>query len=724
MIKKKISITIDEQEYTVNEGQILIDVTDRLGIYIPRFCYHDKLSIAANCRMCLIEVDNTTNPQPACATPVTDGMVIKTHSEKAQQAQQGTMEFLLINHPLDCPICDQAGECELQDLAYSYGQNQSRYKISKLTKSNDNLGPLISTDMTRCILCTRCTRFADEIAGLPELGTIGRGDSSNISTYIAKSVDHELSGNMIDLCPVGALNNKPYRYTERTWELDQIESISPHDCVGSNIYIHVKGEKIKRIVPKCNEEINEIWISDRDRFAFDGIYSNDRLLNPMVRKGKTLINSSWEEAIKIFSNQLLTLTNEKKNNEVAGLISPSCTLNQQYLFSYLFKNLDCYNIDHRLKQVDFTGDSMEPLFPGMGIKPHEIEKMNTILIIGSDIRREAPIIAHWIKKAASNGASINIINEKHGEYFFPIDNLILSSSEALAENLGLVLKALFEGSQIELLPSVLNKLEQLPKPSPSHYKIAETLSINDNNLLLSGLVSNSHTDFALIRSYLNILSDISHSIKGELTYGANTIGAYLAGCIPHKQALGESQNQGLNAIEICSKNHELLTLYDIEPEDCLYVENLKQSIMESKMVVQFTPYLNPFMEENADILFPINTPYESAGTFINVSGITQDFNMEINNSQKIPANDELLNDIISSLKLTKPSIEDFKQKVTTSLNKSKIGESIPIDFPSGKSTRNINKLITYGLYNIDSTVRRSRPLQETQDSKSSQYRKD
>ena len=269
MSEPKITITIDDQEYQVNSGQMLIEVTDHLGIHIPRFCYHEKLSIAANCRMCLVEVENSKNALPACATEISEGMVIKTMSKDTEFAQQATMEFLLINHPLDCPICDQGGECELQDLAYKHGRNESRFEVKKRTLPNDDLGPLISTDMTRCILCTRCVRFGNEIAGLPELGTIGRGESSTISTFIEKTVDHELSGNMIDVCPVGALNNKPYRYTDRTWELNQIESISPHDCVGTNMYLHVKGDKIKRIVPKDNSNINEVWISDRDRFAFD-----------------------------------------------------------------------------------------------------------------------------------------------------------------------------------------------------------------------------------------------------------------------------------------------------------------------------------------------------------------------------------------------------------------------------------------------------------------------
>ena len=266
MTDKKVKITIDGAVHSVDKNKMLIEITDELGIYIPRFCYHEKLSIAANCRMCLVEVENSSNALPACATPVSEGMVVNTQSSSSKTAQESTMEFLLINHPLDCPICDQGGECELQDLAYSYGKNNSRFDLLKQTKPNDDLGPLVSTDMTRCIMCTRCVRFGSEVAGIQELGTIGRGEASTISTFVEQTVDHELSGNIIDLCPVGALNNKPYRYTDRTWELDQIKSISPHDCVGTNIYMHVKNHKIKRIVPLQNDSINESWIADRDRF--------------------------------------------------------------------------------------------------------------------------------------------------------------------------------------------------------------------------------------------------------------------------------------------------------------------------------------------------------------------------------------------------------------------------------------------------------------------------
>ena len=716
MSETKITITIDDQEYKVNSGQMLIEVTDQLGIHIPRFCYHEKLSIAANCRMCLVEVENSTNALPACATEVSEGMVVKTTSESAELAQQATMEFLLINHPLDCPICDQGGECELQDLAYSHGRNESRFEVKKRTLPDDNLGPLISTDMTRCILCTRCVRFGTEIAGLPELGTIGRGESSTISTFVEKTVDHELSGNMIDICPVGALNNKPYRYTDRTWELDQIESVSPHDCVGSNMFLHVKGDKIKRIVPKANPEINEVWISDRDRFAFDGIYSDDRLTVPMLRKNGALEEATWEETIDAFSKVLITLQNKKSKNGVAALISSSTALNEQYLYAYLMRSLGFNNIDHRIRQIDFTGDSLDPIFPNFDIRPHQIENMKSILIIGSDLRKETPLIAHWVKKAADQGASVNFINQEYSEYYFPIDNFILSGQEALAENLALVLKASNDDAANKLPSHIEDVLNALPTPSLSHYQIAKSLANHEQSFLLSGLLCHSHSEYALIRSYLNLLSYVSNSSFGELTHGANATGAYLTGCIPHRKAFGESHELGLNALEMCTKNHQLIVLYGIEPEDCLYQEKLNQSIVGSQTTVQFSPFITPFMKENADIMFPLKTPYESKGAFINASGMIQDFNLQLDLAKDNPSNQELLLQIIEGSKLPMPSLDNLKEKIKKFIDETKNTRNRLLEIPEKvlKTTKNYSSVSSH-LYDVDSITRRSRPLQQTKD---------
>ena len=450
MSNNKVNITINNVLHNVDEGRMLIEITDELGIYIPRFCYHEKLSIAANCRMCLVEVENSNHALPACATTVTDGMVVDTLSHSTKTAQQSTMEFLLINHPLDCPICDQGGECELQDLAYAYGKNNSRFDLQKLTKPNEDLGPLVSTDMTRCIMCTRCTRFGSEVAGIEELGTMGRGETSNISTYVKQTVNHELSGNIIDLCPVGALNNKPYRYTDRTWEMDQIQSVSPHDCVGTNLYMHVKNNKIKRVVPMQNESINETWIADRDRFGFDGIYSEDRLLTPLIKSNGTLIESTIEESRHQLNAIISSLIQSNKTDNIAALISPSVSLNEQFIFSNYLSQLGIRNIDHRINQVDFSGDTLDPLFPHLNIELNTIEEMETIFVIGSDLRRETPLISHWVKKAANKGASIHFMDIALREYHFPISDYIISDTQSLVENIGLVAKAASTIAQLDV----------------------------------------------------------------------------------------------------------------------------------------------------------------------------------------------------------------------------------------------------------------------------------
>ena len=513
MTEKKVNISIDGKEHSVEEGQMLIEVTDQLGVYIPRFCYHKKLSIAANCRMCLVEEEHTKNAIPACATPVSEGMVIKTKSKNSQTAQQATMEFLLINHPLDCPICDQGGECELQDLAYLYGKNSSRFDIQKQTKPNDNLGPLISTDMSRCIMCTRCVRFGTEVAGLPEIGTMGRGESSTISTFVESSIDHELSGNIIDLCPVGALNNKPYRYTDRTWELDQIDSISPHDCAGSNIHLHVKNNLIKRVVPKVNESINETWISDRDRFAFDGIYSEERAYDSLMRRNNELTHVNQNEGISMFIDKLQAI---KDKNSISALVSPSSSFEEQLLFAHLMKENQVSNIDHRINQIDFSGDALDPLFPSLNIPLNEIQDMDSILIIGSTIRKETPIIAHWIKKAADRNCEIHIINHSLDEYHFPIENYLLSETSLIAENTGLIVKAALSLMNKELPDHILDDLSKLKEPSPAHIKTASSL-ISKKSLVISGLVArnNKYYFWVIIFSCLNWNAFLSRAANSK-----------------------------------------------------------------------------------------------------------------------------------------------------------------------------------------------------------------
>ena len=718
MSNKKVNITINNVLHSVDEGRMLIEITDELGIYIPRFCYHEKLSIAANCRMCLVEVENSNHALPACATTVTDGMVVDTLSHSTKTAQQSTMEFLLINHPLDCPICDQGGECELQDLAYAYGKNNSRFDLQKLTKPNDDLGPLVSTDMTRCIMCTRCTRFGSEVAGIEELGTMGRGETSNISTYVKQTVNHELSGNIIDLCPVGALNNKPYRYTDRTWEMDQIQSVSPHDCVGTNLYMHVKNNKIKRVVPMQNESINETWIADRDRFGFDGIYSEDRLLTPLIKSNGTLIESTIEESRHQLNAIISSLIQSNKTDNIAALISPSVSLNEQFIFSNYLSQLGISNIDHRINQVDFSGDTLDPLFPHLNIELNTIEEMETIFVIGSDLRRETPLISHWVKKAANKGASIHFMDIALREYHFPISDYIISDTQSLVENIGLVAKAASTIAQLDVPQHIQEQLDKLSEPNATHKQIAQSLFTKTNTLLLNGLVSRSHSDFSLIRSYINILASLTNSNLGELTSGANSVGAYITGCIPHRNLLGQSSQAGLNALEIASKNHDLMILYGLEIDDCLYDQILTKALKGSKKVVVFNSFMESVINDHADIVIPINTTYESKGSFINLTGQVQDFNQELLLPNHYYSNEALLTDLVNERDLDIPSFNDFIKELESFIDQSIANRNYIKEFPVKTSNSSpIDTTNTFNMYSIDAILRRSKPLQQTKESK-------
>jgi NADH-quinone oxidoreductase subunit G len=397
MSEDLVNIEVDGVPVKAPKGAMIIQATDAQGAYVPRFCYHEKLSIAANCRMCLVEVEKAPKPLPACATPVAEGMKVFTKSPRAIAAQKATMEFLLINHPLDCPICDQGGECELQDLAMGFGRDIARYAERKRVVQDQNIGPLVSTDMTRCIHCTRCVRFGQEIAGIPELGTVGRGDRMQISTFIEKSVDHELSGNIIDLCPVGALNNKPYRYRARAWEMTQHPLVSPHDCAGSNLFGHVLRGRLMRVVPRTNEEVNETWIADRDRFSCEGLYSHDRAQKPMVKEAGAWREVEWEFALEAAARGLQRVVREHGAGQLGVLVSPAATVEEAYLAARIARGLDCENVDHRLRRQDFRDQSGDPIAPTLGCGIAEIETASAVLLVGSDVRREVPIIAHRIR---------------------------------------------------------------------------------------------------------------------------------------------------------------------------------------------------------------------------------------------------------------------------------------------------------------------------------------
>ncbi|MBF8270489.1 MAG: NADH-quinone oxidoreductase subunit G, partial [Gammaproteobacteria bacterium] len=444
MTDNVIKIEVDGKELAARPGQMLIEVTDANDIYIPRFCYHKKLSVAANCRMCLVEVEKAPKPLPACATPVTNGMKVRTRSPLALAAQKSVMEFLLINHPLDCPICDQGGECELQDLAMGYGSDVSRYQENKRVVKDKNIGPLVQTDMTRCIHCTRCVRFGDEVAGLRELGGTGRGEHLQIGTYIETSMTSEMSGNIIDLCPVGALTSKPFRYSARTWEMRQHNGIAPHDAVGSNIHFHTKGNIVKRVVPAENEAINEVWLSDRDRFSYEGLYSDDRLLNPMIKQDGVWREVDWLAAFEHVKRSLDRVIAASGAHSLGALASANATSEELYLLQKFMRALGSNNIDHRIHQCDFSDDAEAPVFPWLGLPIQELEQLDAALIIGGNPRKDQPIINHRLRKAATRGAAVMVVNPVDFDSNFNLAARAIVTPADMTRALAGIIKALLE----------------------------------------------------------------------------------------------------------------------------------------------------------------------------------------------------------------------------------------------------------------------------------------
>lgn len=436
------NIEINGKPLQVTDGAMVIEAADNAGITIPRFCYHNKLSVAANCRMCLVEIEKVAKPVPACATPVTDGMKIFTKSTMALDAQKSVMEFLLINHPLDCPICDQGGECELQDIAVGFGQDISRYAEQKRVVADKDIGPLISTEMTRCIHCTRCVRFGQEVAGIMELGATGRGENMRIGTYVERTVASEMSGNVIDLCPVGALTSKPYRYSGRPWENNQAKSIAAHDCLGSNIEIETRRNKVMRVLPDDNEAINELWLSDRDRFSYLGLKHEDRLQSPMIKQGNVWKEVDWQTALNYAYEGLKTVIKKDGVENIGALVSPSATVEEMYLTQKLMRGMGSNNIDHRLRQSDFSDQDIAPQFPALGQSLTDLENNDAVLLVGSWIRKDQPIAGHRIRKASRNGAKIMAVNAVDFDLNFDVEEKMITSPAEMVNSLAAITKAL------------------------------------------------------------------------------------------------------------------------------------------------------------------------------------------------------------------------------------------------------------------------------------------
>jgi NADH-quinone oxidoreductase subunit G len=612
-----VVIEVDGERVEARRGQMIIEATDAVGTYVPRFCYHEKLSIAANCRMCLVEVEKAPKPLPACATPVVDGMKVFTKSPYAIAAQKATMEFLLINHPLDCPICDQGGECELQDLAVGYGRDVSRYNDGKRVVKDKNIGPLVSTDMTRCIHCTRCVRFGQEIAGIPQLGTTERGERMQIGTYIEQSVDHELSANIIDLCPVGALNNKPYRYSARAWEMTQKATVSPHDCVGSNMFAHVLRGTVKRIVPRENESINETWISDRDRFSYEAIYSDERLLTPRVKEGGAWRDIGWEDALNLVAEKLRSARAEK----IGMLASPSVTVEEAHLVTRIAEHLGTANIDHRITRRDFSDEANDPVYPWLGCEIADIEKQDAIVVVGSNLRHEAPILAHRVRKAALAGADVSFVNSTKHSYYFDI--LKSLHGKGLVE----LLRGVAVAACGKVLPASVADICKGVTVDDGHERIAASLKNAEQGLLLLGNVANRHRAYSAVRALAAAIVAATGAKLGHLSEGANSAGASLVGLLPHRGPGGTDRSEpGLNAGNMLDDPLDALMLVNVEPDaDLLSVEGGAGQVAAQTFTIALTPFVTDTMLYATDLLLPIGTFAETSGTYVNVAGTWQSF---------------------------------------------------------------------------------------------------
>ncbi len=610
-----LEIEIDGRKLEVADGSTVMDAANQAGIYVPHFCYHGKLSIAANCRMCLVQVEKAPKPLPACATPVTNGMKVFTHSEQAVTAQKGVMEFLLINHPLDCPICDQGGECELQDLAVGYGASGSRYTEMKRVVNNKNLGPLISTDMTRCIHCTRCVRFGQEIAGIMELGMIGRSEHAEIIAFVGKTVDSELSGNMIDLCPVGALTSKPFRYSARTWELTRRSSVSPHCGLGSNLTVQVKQNRVMRVLPRGNEEINECWLSDKDRFSYEGLNSAERLVRPMIRQNGAWAEVDWRVALDFVADGLRQVRDRHGAGQIGALATPHQTVEELYLCAKLMHGIGSHNVDFRLRQSDFSADGRMQGAPWLGMKIADIPQLDRVLVVGSTLRKDHPLLANRLRQAAKKQLQINLINPVDDDLLMRVANKTIVAPARLAHALAQVTKAVAQAKNAALPVELQSAIAGVAADDAAK-RIADSLVSGGNVGIFLGNIAQHHPAATQLHALAQALADLLGAKFGFFGEAANSVGGYIAGATPR---------QGFNALQIIVQPRKAYVLLGVEPElDCCDPAQAMAAMKQAEFVVALSPYQHKALDY-AHALLPVAPFTETSGTFVSTEGRVQSF---------------------------------------------------------------------------------------------------
>ncbi len=600
-----VEIELDGQTVEVPQGSMVMHAANKLGTYVPHFCYHKKLSIAANCRMCLVEVEKAPKPLPACATPATQGMKVFTHSAKAVEAQRSVMEFLLINHPLDCPICDQGGECQLQDLAVGYGKSNSRYDEEKRVVFHKNVGPLISMqEMSRCIHCTRCVRFGQEVAGVMELGMINRGEHSEISTFVGQTVDSELSGNMIDLCPVGALTSKPFRYEARTWELGRKRSVSPHDSLGANTTVQTKANKVMRVVALENEAINECWISDRDRFSYEGLNSKDRVTTPMVKQGGQWLETDWQSALDYVAHSLKTIASESGPQSIGALAHPISSTEELQLLQKMVRSLGSDQVETRLRQTDIHGAASSPW---LGMSVAQLSELDRALVIGSFLRKDQPVLAARLRTASKRGLQVSRIDAGGDDWLITAATGIAATPSGWLNALSAVAQAVAKAKSVSAPVGTPNATI-----SDVAQKIADSLLSGTHAAVLIGSAAMAHPQASDLHVLAQFIAQHTGATLGFLAEGGNAVGASLV------------KANGAGVQSVLSGDRRAVILMNLEPDaDLPNPMDARAALAKANTVIALSAYQSADLLEVADVILPITPFTETVSTFVNLEGRAQ-----------------------------------------------------------------------------------------------------
>jgi NADH-quinone oxidoreductase subunit G len=714
-----VEVEIDGQKVEVPEGSVVMHAANAAGVYVPHFCYHKKLSIAANCRMCLVDVEKAPKPMPACATPVTAGMKVLTKSEKAVKAQQSVMEFLLINHPLDCPICDQGGECQLQDLAVGYGASSSKYSDEKRVVFHKSMGPLISSEeMSRCIHCTRCVRFGQEIAGVMELGMAGRGEHAEIMSFLGESVDSELSGNMIDVCPVGALTSKPFRYSARTWELNRRKSVAPHDSLGSNIVVQIKNNKVMRVVPLENEAINECWISDRDRFSYEGLNSAERLTKPMIKQDGRWLEVDWPTAMNYAVHALSMISKDHGGAQIAGMASASSTVEELYLFQQTLAALGSANVDTRLRQSDFRLNGSATTAPWMGTSVASLTEVSRVLLVGSFLRKDHPLLASRLRAAVKRGAQINTLHAVNDDLLMPLTNAAVAAPSGWVSVLADVVRAIAAQSNVDVPTIVASHVAANTSPIGEQASaMAKSLlsGIASKKAVLLGNAAVQHADYASIALLAQAIADMAGASCGQIGDAANSVGAYLANAIP--------QAGGMNALQMVAQPRKAYLLMGIEASlDHGAPAIAHSALTKADTVIALTSFKSDELLETADCLLPVTPFTETSGTYVNAEGVAQSFNGVVKAAGDARPAWKVLRVMAETLGSKTSAFDSSEAVLDVALKDAanrlaKTYTAVGSIGPSTSPKTALERVADVPLYSVDALVRRAPALQLTRDAR-------